>query len=739
MSLRVGIDVGGTFTDITVLDEASGVIREVRKVPSDPHRQIEVFDRIIEDLSAKWGADAVSYLLHGSTHALNALLEEKGAVTGLLVTEGFRDVYEVARQWKGDEVMNILYPGAKRFIPRRRVAQVRERVDFTGNILTPLDFGSLDRALDELTGQGIEALALVFLHSYANPSHERQAAEHIRKRCPQLYLSLSSEVNPLWREYERTCSTVINSYIGPQMGRYLAQLETSVKNRLRSAHPLVMKSSGGVGTPSFLGRFPIHTLMSGPVAGVVAAHALGESLGRKNLIGIDVGGTSCDVSLIPGAPLFRSEWAIGRHAVRVDSVEVDSIGAGGGSIAKVRYGSVLQVGPESAGANPGPACYMRGGDQPTLTDALVELGQLNPSILLAGEMKIDSVRSTHAIQAQIAGPLNLSVKDAALGIERVLVANVVATMRTLTVERGYDPREFSLVAFGGMGPTVGTAVASALGINEVIVPPNPGNFSAYGMLLSDLRYDLVITRLMILTEANLKIAADELAGLEHTARRELRDQGAIDENIQTQWLLDLRYRGQAYELTVPMTHELKELSLTTIADDFGKVHERRYGHRADAEQIEIVNLRVSATFSLGKPKPVNIRVGSINAQPKERRAVAFLSGEHLTPVFARDILPPGFAMNGPVIIEEKTSTVVIEPGWHFSVDHAGNLLLQGNLFSGGRSHESSDHGRHGRQRRGDGALDGARRFAAGSDGQPCGPNVDRRYQRPGGHRHRRYL
>lgn len=675
MSLRIGIDVGGTFTDITVLDEASGAIREVRKVPSNPQRQIEVFDQILDDLSKKFGADSVSYLLHGSTHALNAILEEKGAVTGLLVTEGFRDVYEAARQWKGDEVMNILYPGAKRFIPRRRVAQVRERMDFEGNVLVPLDFATLDRAIDELSAQNIEALAVVFLHSYANPTHERIAAEHIRKRLPNVYLSLSCEVNPLWREYERTCSTVINSYVGPQMGRYLSQLEASAKRRLPSAYPLVMKSSGGVGTPSFLGRFPIHTLMSGPVAGVVASHALGKSLDRKNLLGIDVGGTSCDVSLIPGAPLFRSEWAIGGHAVRVDSVEVESIGAGGGSIAKVRYGSVLQVGPESAGANPGPACYMRGGEEPTLTDALVELGQLNPSVLLGGEMAIDHALSTQAIRTRVAGPLGLSIGDAAQGIERVLVSNVVSAMRTMTVERGYDPREFSLVAFGGMGPTVGTAVAQALGINEVIVPQSPGNFSAYGMLLSDLRYDLVITRLMVLSEVGLKTVVAELSELEKKARRELCNQGAVDKRVEAVWLLDLRYRGQAYELTVPVAHDSGSLSTAKIRDDFGVVHERRYGHRADAEEIEIVNLRVSATYSLGKPRLGEVAAAIERSGEAHFREVHFLSGRYRTPIVARENLAPGFAMSGPVIIEEKTSTVVVEPEWQLSVDSSANLLL----------------------------------------------------------------
>jgi len=338
---------------------------------------------------------------------------------------------------------------------------------------------------------------------------------------------------------------------------------------------------------------------------------------------------------------------------------------------------VLQVGPQSAGANPGPACYMRGGKEPTLTDALVELGQLNPSALLGGAMTIDRELSTRAIESAIAAPLNLSVQDSALGIERVLVANVVSTMRTLTVERGYDPREFSLVAFGGMGPTVGTAVAQALGITEVIVPPNPGNFSAYGMLLSDLRYDLVITRLMVLNPQNLLTVAKELTALEADARRELCAQGAADARVEVRWLLDLRYRGQAYELTVPIAQAVDQLQIDKITDDFGQVHERRYGHRADAEQIEIVNLRVSASFSLGKPRSVKLRAGNRAVQARERRQVRFFAGALSTPVFDREKLSPGFAMDGPVIIEEKTTTVVVEPGWKLSVDDVGNLLLLG--------------------------------------------------------------
>ena len=390
MSLRIGIDVGGTFTDITVLDESSGLVREVRKVPSNPEQPLTVLEGELSSLEEKWGSSSVSYVLHGSTHALNALLEEKGGVTGILMTRGFRDVYEIGRQWRGEEVFNILYPGPKRFVPRRLVAEVDERLDSSGHVVAPLDLEGLDRALDELETQGIEALAIVFLFSYLNDAHERQAADLVRKRFPDVFLSLSSEVNPMWREYERTCTAVLNAYLGPRMVRYFTEMENAVQRHFSSAHSLVMKSNGGVGTPSYVAKYPVHTLMSGPVAGVVASHRLGAAKGIHNLISLDIGGTSSDMSLIPREPLFRSEWKIGRHPVRTDSVEIESLGAGGGSIARVRFGRVIQVGPESAGAVPGPACYMRGGEEPTVTDALVSLRQLNPKFLLGGAMKIDS-------------------------------------------------------------------------------------------------------------------------------------------------------------------------------------------------------------------------------------------------------------------------------------------------------------------------------------------------------------
>jgi N-methylhydantoinase A len=437
-----------------------------------------------------------------------------------------------------------------------------------------------------------------------------------------------------------------------------------------------MKSNGGVGTPSHVAKFPIHTLMSGPVAGVVASHRLGAAKGIENLISLDIGGTSSDMSLIPGEPLFRSEWKIGRHPVRTDSVEIESLGAGGGSIAQVRFGRVVQVGPESAGAVPGPACYMRGGEKPTVTDALVSLGQLNPEFLLGGAMKIDGALSEKAIAEKIAKPLKLTGEAAALGILHVVVANIVASMRMITIERGYHPAEFSLVAFGGMGPTLATAVAAALGVREVIVPPIPGNFSAYGMLLSDIKYDLARTRLIPLTGEGILAAAAGLENLEEAARRDLCEQGAERSRIEVGWMFDMRYRGQAYELPVTVPRDPKGLSVDEIQTKFGALHERRYGHRAEDAAVEIVSLRVRAHFPLGKAEPPRTHGGAGSRPGASHRKARFRSGLQEAPVLQRDGLTAGFESEGPLIIEEQTSTVVVEPGWRVKADDAGNLTLR---------------------------------------------------------------
>ena len=476
MRLRIGIDVGGTFTDLAGFDE-DGRTLLIRKYPSDPARPGAVMERVTRELEAEFGA--VSVVLHGSTVALNTLLEEKGVTVGLLTTRGFRDVYEIGRQWRGDQVFNIFAPAPKMLLPRDRIFEVGERLDHRGGVIEPLSTSDVEAAMRALVAQGVDAIAIAFLFAYANPAHEREAARIARVLAPQLFLSLSSEVNPEWREYERTASTVANAYIGPPVARYLDDIERLCAARFPAARALMMKSDGGAASARMLARTPIQTIMLGPVAGVIGSRFLGDVKRLDNLISFDTGGTSSDMAVIPGLPLFKSDVAVGRHPLRTGTVDIETIGAGGGSIASVQLGGVLKVGPRSAGAAPGPACYGMGGDEPTLTDALVVLGHLNPAALLDGAMAIDASRAHDAVRERIARPLGLAPIEAARGILRVLVTNVMVAMRTITVERGYDPREFTLVAFGGMGPTIAGAVAkdsasAASSCRAIPAPSAPG-------------------------------------------------------------------------------------------------------------------------------------------------------------------------------------------------------------------------------------------------------------------------
>src|SRR5258708_18071717 len=454
MKLRIGIDVGGTFTDVTAFDEDAAALVAVRKYTSNPAQPAAVMADITRDLAAEFGADAVSLILHGSTAALNTMLEGKGARVGLITTRGFRDVYEIGRQWRGDEVFNIFAPPPKMLLTRDCIHEVRERLDFTGKVIEPLDADDVAAAARQLIAQGVEAIAVCFLFAYANPAHEQAAAKIIRDIAPDLYVSLSHQVNPEWREYERTASTVANAYIGPPVSRYLRQLEELSLRRFPRPPALMMKSDGGAASARMLASTPIETVMSGPVAGVIGGRHLGGIKGIDNIITFDTGGTSSDMAVLPGRPLFKSEVSVARHPLRTHTVDIETIGAGGGSIASVQLGHVLKVGPQSAGALPGPACYDRGGGEPTLTDALVLLGHLNPTALLDAAMPIASATARAAVAPRVAEPLAMSATEAAWGILCVLATNVMVAMRTITVERGYDPREFTLVPFGGMGPPI---------------------------------------------------------------------------------------------------------------------------------------------------------------------------------------------------------------------------------------------------------------------------------------------
>lgn len=676
MKLRIGIDVGGTFTDVTAFDEDRAELAAVRKYTSNPVQPASVMDTITRDLAHEFGADSVSLILHGSTAALNTLLEGKGVRTGLLTTRGFRDVYEIGRQWRGKEVFNIFAPAPKMLLTRDRIHEITERLDASGQVVTPLDAEDVARAVHALIADGVEAIAVCFLFAYANPAHEQAAAEIIRDIAPDLYVSLSHQVNPEWREYERTASTVANAYIGPPVARYLQALEDLTLKTFPTSRALMMKSDGGAASARMIAGSPIQTVMSGPVAGVIGSRHLGDVRGIDNIITFDTGGTSSDMAVIPGQPLFKSEVAVARHPIRTHTIDIETIGAGGGSIASVQLGGVLKVGPQSAGAVPGPACYARGGTEPTLTDALVLLGHLNPEALLSGAMAIASDRARQAVVSRIAEPLKLSPSEAAWGILRVLATNVMVAMRSITVERGYDPREFTLVPFGGMGPTIAGLIAQELGIGRILVPRDPGAFSAYGMLVTDVQHTRSFTRITSLDQTTPTALDAIFADIAAAAGDELIREGFAQDRLMVRRTAGMRYRGQSYEVSVPVDGLRTADDLEALQQRFHAAHQRRYGHMAQAEAVEIVNFSVTAVGLISKPEPKSHAPRATGAPTPSSTRRAYFSASETTdvPVFQRDSLQTGDTIAGPAIIEETTSTIVIYPRQRAVID--GHLNIE---------------------------------------------------------------
>ncbi|MBV8420929.1 MAG: hydantoinase/oxoprolinase family protein [Hyphomicrobiales bacterium] len=677
MTLRVGIDVGGTFTDVTAFDEDQRELVTIRKYLSDPAQPAAVMENITADLARDFGADSVSLILHGSTAALNTLLEGKGVRVGLLTTRGFRDVYEIGRQWRGEDVFNIFAPAPKMLLTRDRIFEVRERVGFQGEVIEPLAVDDVGAAVAKLVADGVEAVAVCFLFAYANPVHEQAAAEIIRATAPDLYVSLSHEVNPEWREYERTASSVANAYIGPPVARYLRTLEELSLRRFPRSRALMMKSDGGAASAAMLARTPIQTIMSGPVAGVIGGRHLADVKGIDNLITFDTGGTSSDMAVLPGRPLFKSEVQVARHPLRTHTVDIETIGAGGGSIAAVQLGHVLKVGPQSAGADPGPACYGRGGGEPTLTDALVLLGHLNSTALLEGAMPIAAAKAHEAVSTRIAAPLEMSATEAAWGILRVLATNVMVAMRTITVERGYDPREFTLVPFGGVGPTIAGMIAAELGIGRILIPRNPGAFSAHGMLVTDVHQQRSLTRVTPVdgttpAELDAIFATMETAALEDLMREQF-----PRERLLTRRHAGMRYRGQSYEVPVPVPRLGGPQDMTDLVKRFHEAHQRRYGHMAQAEAVEIVNFQVTAVALIAKPAWKTFARTDAPAKPHEARQAYFSAGDaREVPVFRRSTLQPGMRIEGPAIVEEQTSTTVLYPGQRAQVDEYLNVEIE---------------------------------------------------------------
>ena len=677
MKLRVGIDVGGTFTDVIAFDEDASSLVAVRKYLSDPARPASVMETITRDLANDFGADSVSLILHGSTAALNTMLEGKGVRVGLITTLGFRDVYEIGRQWRGDEVFNIFAPAPKMLLTRDRIHEVRERLDPFGNVIEKINEKDVAEATRRLVAEGVKAIAVCFLFAYANPAHERTAAEIIRCIAPGTYVSLSHEVDPEWREYERTASTVANAYIGPPVSRYLRELEELSLQRFPRSRALMMRSEGGAASARMLERTPIETVLSGPVAGVIGGRYLGDVKGIENVITFDTGGTSSDLAVLPGKPLFKSEFSVARHPLRTHTIDIETIGAGGGSIASVELGA-LKVGPQSAGAAPGPVCYDHGGSEPTLTDALVVLGHLNPKALLEGAMPISHDRAREAIAARVAQPLGLTLAEAAWGVLTVLATNVTLAMRTITIERGYDPREFTLVAFGGMGPTLAARITGELGIGRILVPRDPGTFSAFGMLVTDVHQSRSLTRITRLDAAKPAELEQTFAEMEKAALAELMLEKFAREQLTTLRSAGMRYRGQSYEVSVPVSALQTDDDLVALTKRFHEAHRRRYGHMAASEAVEIVNFQVTAVGTITKPQFHElVSPERTRPAPAQMRSTWFGPAEKMdVPIFRRSTLTPGAEIEGPAIIEEKTSTIVLYPGQRARLDGYLNIEIE---------------------------------------------------------------
>jgi N-methylhydantoinase A len=669
---RVSIDIGGTFTDLVVHDEEEqrSFTGKVLSTPDDPARGVITgLTDLIED------PGEISFLVHGTTVGVNAFLERRGTRVLLVTTEGFRDVYAIAR---GDrkKLFALQYRKPEPLIPLQDIHTVRERMLHDGTVDEPLREEDFDPIVQTIEEEGISSVAVCFLHSYVNPEHEVRAREILKKRVPELSVSLSHEVAREWREYERTSSAVLNAYIAPTVERYLESLEGQLEERGVETRLHVMQSNGGVMTASAARELPIQTLLSGPVGGTIGGGALSEVLDRPNLLCVDMGGTSFDASLIvEGQPSVSTEIELEGLPVLMSLVDIHTVGAGGGSLAYLEAGA-LRVGPKSAGADPGPACYGRGGTQPTVTDANLLLGRMDPEYFLGGNMDLDKGAAEEAIRG-VAEKLDLAPEELAEGILAIINAKMAEAMRTITVEQGIDPREYSLVAFGGAGPMHAVALAQELEIEEVIVPPAPGTFSAFGMLQTDIRHDLTQT----FYEAMDSSLSEELESiyvkLEDEAREVLEDEGVPGSRMELLRTADMRYVGQEYFVNVelPQNGRLTEDALGELNDRFHVAYETRYGHSTPGAPVEFVNLRVAALGELERDVAGFKPPSGGDVPPHDTREVLFEEERIPTKIFRRDRLPAGAQVAGSLVIEEDTATTVVPPGWGARVDELGNVII----------------------------------------------------------------
>ncbi len=677
----LALDVGGTFTDVMLMQRESGQIRTT-KTPSTPQDPAEVFFAGIHKMLQLSGISAadIAYVFHGSTIATNAILEGKGAKIGMITTAGFQSVLEIGRHDVPRQANLYAWIKPLRPVPPRRILEVRERILLDGEVEIPLDAAGCRDVAHQLGEMGVEAIAIVFLHAYANPAHEAEAAAIMQAACPHLPISLSSTVLPVFREYERAMATVLNAALQPLVSHYIRNLERGLQDWDIRGPLFIMQSNGGIFGPQTAAQQPVHLALSGPAAGAIGASAIGQVADAANAICIDMGGTSADVCLIQGGrPAMTHGGEIGAFPLHVPMTDIHTIGAGGGSIATVTAQGGLTVGPQSAGAMPGPACYDQGGTAPTVTDANLILGRIPPH-LLGGEVPLHIGRARQAIAEHIATPLGLDLYDAAAGIVQIVNNNMVGALRVVSVEKGYDPRDFALIAFGGAGPMHAGPLAELLGTPTVIIPPHPGILSALGLLSTDLQHDAMRTFVQRGPAYDLQGMEAVYQAMHNEAEARLTSEGIPASRQTFQRLADLRYTRQGFEITVEAPHQaVSEATVQALIAAFHQRHEQLYTYAATDTPVEIVNLRLRAVGQMPRPALAPIEAIAPGALPNatQRRAV-FFSGPGFvdTPIFARHTLGAGHIIPGPAVVEQLDTTTVIYPGHQAVVDAYGNLLMR---------------------------------------------------------------
>jgi N-methylhydantoinase A len=690
-TFRVGVDIGGTFTDIVLVGSDGSI--HTKKVSSSVENYAAAIVDGLAELFSETGLTgaAIEEVRHGTTVASNAILERKGALVGLITTQGFRDVLEI-RTLRMPRLYDVGWTKPEPLVERYLRQVVDERVDHRGTIERPLDPADAERAVDALLTEEVEAVAVCLINSFANPAHELMIKNIVARKAPGLTLSISCEVLPEIKEYERTSTTVINAYVMPVVADYLRAMRGNLDAAGISAPLLLMQSNGGLTTAAAAMARPIHIIESGPAAGVVGAQALARAKQLKNIITFDMGGTTAKAAIVEQGELTRAhEYAVGAgivigsrlltgagYTLKVPAIDLAEVGAGGGSHIWIDAGGALQVGPQSAGAEPGPVCYDKGGDVPTLTDANVLLGFINPTALVGGALKLNAEKAQLLFAEKVAKPLGMTIERAAYGAFEIATSNMIRAIKAVSTERGRDPRDFALFAFGGNGPLFAAAMASALGIGRVVVPPSAGLFSSFGLLYADLEHHYSRTLRRLLRGANLAEIGAAWDTLAREAQAELAAEGFIGPRARVKRSAALHYKGQTYELVVPVPDgPIDDGTVAALETAFGEEHERTYGHRAGPDEpVELISIQVVGLGLRDRGMPERIRSDRAEPPPPPPRP-AWLGAAYgwvKTPVLRRSDL--GSGRTGPLIVEEYDATCLVPPSARAGLDEAGNIVIE---------------------------------------------------------------